>query len=117
MMGIANQLLAAIALTVGTTYLLEHAPKRIYALCTGLPLAFVVVTVFFAGVLRIQAWWADLASPALDPAKAFSLKLMCFLASVMLVLTTLIVLDALRRWYAILSAVAQPQLAEQEGLA
>ena len=35
MMGIANQLLAAIALAVGTTYLLQHAPKRIYALCTA----------------------------------------------------------------------------------
>ena len=35
MMGIANQLLAAIALAVGTTYLLLHAPKRRYALCTG----------------------------------------------------------------------------------
>jgi carbon starvation protein len=112
MMGIANQLLAAIALTVGTTYLLKHSPKRVYALCTGVPLAFVVVTVFFAGVLRIQAWWADLAGPSLDPAKAFSLKLMCALASIMLVLTTLIVLDAVRRWYAILSAAAQPQLAE-----
>ena len=28
MMGIANQLLAVIALAVGTTYLLQHAPKR-----------------------------------------------------------------------------------------
>ena len=37
MLGIANQLLAAIALAVGTTYLLLHAPKRRYALCTGYP--------------------------------------------------------------------------------
>jgi carbon starvation protein len=106
MMGIANQLLAAIALAVGTTYLLAHSPKRIYALCTGVPLAFVVVTVFFAGVLRIQAWREDLAGPSLDPAKAFSLKLMCVLASIMLVLTTLIVLDAVRRWYTILRPAA-----------
>jgi carbon starvation protein len=109
MMGIANQLLAAIALTVGTTYLLEYAPKRVYALCTGVPLGFVVVTVFFAGVLRIQAWRQDLAGPSLDPAKAFSLKLMCVLASIMLVLTTLIVLDAVRRWYTILRSAAEPQ--------
>ena len=41
MMGIANQLLATIALAVGTTYLLKNAPKRVYALCTAIPLAFV----------------------------------------------------------------------------
>ena len=35
MLGIANQLLASIALAVGTTYLLNHAPKRKYALCTS----------------------------------------------------------------------------------
>ena len=49
MMGIANQLLATIALAVGTTYLLQHAPRRVYALCTGIPLVFVVATVFTAG--------------------------------------------------------------------
>jgi carbon starvation protein len=49
MMGIANQLLAAIALAIGTTYLLQNASKRHYALCTFLPLLFVVVTVFTAG--------------------------------------------------------------------
>ena len=57
MLGIANQLLATIALAVGTTYLLKHTPKRIYALCTGIPLVFVVVTVFTAGVQSIQMWW------------------------------------------------------------
>ena len=56
MMGIANQLLATIALAVGTTYLLQHAPKRVYALCTALPLLFVIVTVFTAGVESIQLW-------------------------------------------------------------
>ncbi len=63
MMGIANQLLAAIALAVGTTYLLAHAPKRIYALCTAIPLAFVVVTVFTAGVQSIAIWWRQRPKP------------------------------------------------------
>ena len=49
-MGIANQLLATIALAVGTTYLLTYATKRIYALITAVPFAFTVVTVFVAGV-------------------------------------------------------------------
>ena len=50
MMGIANQLLAVIGLAVGTTYLLLHAPKRVYALCTAIPFALVVASVFAAGI-------------------------------------------------------------------
>ena len=63
-MGIANQLLATIALAVGTTYLLQHAPRRAYALCTGIPLVFVVATVFTAGIESIQSWWRELATLA-----------------------------------------------------
>jgi carbon starvation protein len=116
MMGIANQLLAAIALTVGTTYLLLHAPKRVYALCTAIPLVFVVATVFTAGVESIQQWMNELAglsnqltatatSAATSEAlglKIFSIKLTCVMAAVMLVLSALIVIDALRRWYGLL---------------
>jgi carbon starvation protein len=102
MLGIANQLLATIALVVGTTYLLNHAPKRSYALLTALPLLFVIVTVFAAGYLSIAGWLRELQSaPA---AEAFQLKLMCTLASVMLGLTIVIVADALYRWWMILSS-------------
>jgi carbon starvation protein len=104
MLGISNQLLAVIALAVGTTYLLNHAPKRAYALCTGIPFAFVVVTVFTAGVQSIQGWWR--AIPAAEPGEQFSLQLMCWLASIMLVLTSAIVVDAVRKWYSILRGPA-----------
>src|SRR5262249_13061299 len=59
MLGIANQLLAAIALAVGTTYLLNHAPKRKYALCTAVPFVFILATVFTAGIKSIDGWWAE----------------------------------------------------------
>jgi carbon starvation protein len=101
MLGIANQLLAAIALAVGTTYLLLHAPKRRYALCTGIPFVFVLVTVFTAGVMSIHGWWVN-ELPNATPDTAFLVKLLCFLASAMLVLTLLIAADAMRRWVAIL---------------
>jgi carbon starvation protein len=102
MLGIANQLLATIALVVGTTYLLNHAPKRSYALLTALPLLFIIVTVFAAGYLSITGWLRELQSaPA---GKTFQLKLMCTLASVMLGLTVVIVADALYRWWMILSS-------------
>ena len=105
MLGIANQLLAAIALAVGTTYLLLHAPKRRYALCTGIPFVFVLVTVVTAGVMSVHGWWVD-DIPAAPPDKVFLLKLLCFLASTMLVLTILITVDAVRRWIVILAGPA-----------
>ena len=100
MLGIANQLLAAIALAVGTTYLLNHAPKRRYALCTGIPFAFILVTVLTAGVQSVQGWWQKI--PSVPAKEQFSLQLMCWLASIMLVLTVVIALDALRKWWSIL---------------
>jgi carbon starvation protein len=104
MLGISNQLLALIALAVGTTYLLNHAPKRSYALCTGIPFVFVVVTVLTAGVESVLGWWRKIPSAA--PAEQLSLQLMCWLASIMLVLTCVIVVDAMRKWKSILATPA-----------
>jgi carbon starvation protein len=109
MLGISNQLLALIALAVGTTYLLNHAPKRSYALCTGIPFVFTVVTVLTAGVESVWGWWQKI--PSAEPAEQFSLELMCWLASIMLVLSCVIVLDAMRKWKSILSTPAVPAAA------
>ena len=99
MLGIANQLLATIALAVGTTYLLQHAPKRIYALCTGVPLVFALVTTFTAAVQSIQMWWQ---TPESDPTRLFLTRLACALAAIMLALTVVIALDTVRRCYVLL---------------
>lgn len=104
MLGISNQLLAAIALAVGTTYLLNHAPKRSYALCTGVPFVFVVITVMTAGVQSVLGWCRKI--PSEPPSEQFSLELMCWLASIMLVLTCVIVVDAMRKWKSILATPA-----------
>ncbi len=50
MFGIANQLLGVIALAIGTTYILRRSAKRVYALTTFLPFAFMAVTVLTSGV-------------------------------------------------------------------
>jgi len=100
MLGIANQLLAAIALAVGTTYILNNARRRLYALCTGIPFVFVLVTVLTAGVISIRGWWRETATA--PEAQVFMLKLMCALATVMLLLTVIIAVDALRKWRQIL---------------
>ncbi len=108
MLGIANQLLATIALVVGTTYLLKHTAKRTYALCTGIPLVFAVATVFTAGVLSIRMWWNGAAT--LAGSEAFMARLASLLAGIMLALTAIILVDAVRKWYGILSA--EPEAVE-----
>jgi carbon starvation protein len=100
MLGIANQLLATIALAVGTTYLLKHTAKRTYALCTGIPLIFVVATVFTAGVLSIGMWWESAAEAS--GSEEFMMRLASVLAAIMLVLTAIILVDAVRKWHGIL---------------
>jgi carbon starvation protein len=98
MLGIANQVLAMIALCVGTTYLLKCSPKRVYALCTGVPLVFVVVTVFTAGVESILFWWSKVEVKPLD---IFLMRLACVLATIMLSLTAVIIVDSVRCWLAV----------------
>jgi len=52
MFGIANQLLAAIALAIGTAFILRTSAPR-YALATALPMAFLLVTTEYAGGLSV----------------------------------------------------------------
>ncbi|MCX7983648.1 MAG: carbon starvation protein A [Bacteroidetes bacterium] len=52
MFGTANQLLAAVALTVGTTYIVNRGKAR-YAWVTLLPLVFIAITTLSAGTLNI----------------------------------------------------------------
>jgi carbon starvation protein len=53
MFGIANQLLAAVALAVGTTIIINEGKAR-YAWVTIVPLAFVSITTLSAGVLSVR---------------------------------------------------------------
>ena len=52
MFGTANQLLATIALTIGTSYIINRGKRR-YAWVTIVPLAFVGITTFASGILNI----------------------------------------------------------------
>ena len=53
MFGVANQLLSAIALAIGTTFILKRAAKPAYALTTFLPFVFMLATTAAAGVMNI----------------------------------------------------------------
>ncbi|MDO9005515.1 MAG: hypothetical protein Q7V20_18875, partial [Aquabacterium sp.] len=65
------------------------------------PLAFVLVTVLTGSVMSIMQWWT-LIDNTPNPKDAFQLKLMVVLGSIMIVLTCMIMADAVRKWVSIL---------------
>ena len=95
MFGIANQLLAAIALSVATSVMFNAGRGR-YALVTLLPMAFVMTTTLTA------AWQLvfDRFLPAFEkmPESRFKWGLNIFLTFVMVACLGIIVVDSIRRW-------------------
>jgi carbon starvation protein len=57
MFGVANQLLATIALAIGTTIILKIAPVKNYAYVTLVPCAFLAVTVITAGAKNTMMYF------------------------------------------------------------
>ena len=60
MFGTGNQLLATIALAVGTTFLINMGKAK-YAWITAIPMCFVGITTLSAGVLSIKTIYWPLA--------------------------------------------------------
>jgi carbon starvation protein len=97
--GVANQLLAVIALAVGTTFLLRQRPTP-YALTTFIPLCFLTVTTMTAGVLNTFRY----LSPGYIADKGpFVSYLDGLLSIVLLLLVATVLFDATRRWAHILA--------------
>lgn len=90
--GVSNQAIAAVAFVIGTTMILKHSPKKIYALTTFLPMIYVYATIYSAGIQNLVKTYLP---------KHQSLP--AFLVGTMLILATLILIDALTKWYGILS--------------
>jgi carbon starvation protein len=112
--GIANQLLAAVALCVGTTILLKmHRMK--YAWITCVPLVWLVVVCFTAGWQKIfsplpsigfLAQADQLAAGVQGPTTAtliFNARLDAAVTGVFLILVALILVDSVRVWFGILN--------------
>ncbi len=97
MFGLANQLLAALGLAIGTSYILQTSAKRIYALTTFIPFVFLVVTTYAAGFLNIQGYLAKGAAAA-DTATRFVFTINTVLSVAMLVLSTVILIVSVRDW-------------------
>jgi len=92
MFGLANQLLAALGLAIGTSYLLRTSAKRVYALTTFLPFVVLVVTTYVAGFGNIQTY----LKKSQGFPDAFSMN--ALLSVAMLVLSTIICIISIRDW-------------------
>jgi carbon starvation protein len=91
--GVANQLLALIALALGTTIILKIAPKKSYALVTFAPLVFLSATVIMAGVMNVQMFFNR--GDALGNTNGV-------LSIVMIILTVITLGDSIRLWLQLL---------------
>ena len=109
MFGIANQLLAAVALVVATTILLKEAPRRRYALITALPLSFVGTTTVVAGVRALFEIYVPMAQV---PATAV-IGRVCSTVTIVLLLGVFgIILSASRQWVVLMRAPANSKLTQ-----
>ncbi|HTM25544.1 MAG TPA: carbon starvation CstA family protein [Vicinamibacterales bacterium] len=106
MFGIANQLLASVALAVGTTVIINAGRAR-YAWVTLLPLSFVSVTTLTAGVLSVRDNFYPMAIGA-DPALHVQGYLNSVLTIVMMICVLVILTSAVLRWMAVLSGRIRP---------
>jgi len=97
--GVSNQLLAVIALAVGTSFILRQRPAP-YALVTLVPLAFLTVSTMTAGVLNTFRY----LSPAYVADKGATVAYIDGALSVILILLVgTVLIDSVRRWSFILA--------------
>ncbi|MGE5814696.1 MAG: carbon starvation protein A [Acidobacteriota bacterium] len=101
MFGIANQLLAAVALAVGSTIIINLGKAK-YAWVTLVPMAFVAVTTLSAGALSVRdIFWPMTVST--NPALHFQGYLNSLLTIIMMLSVVVILISAVRRWFDVLT--------------
>ncbi|HKE06391.1 MAG TPA: carbon starvation CstA family protein [Candidatus Acidoferrum sp.] len=129
--GIANQLLAAVALVVATTILMKMGKLK-WIWVTLLPMAWLVIITMTASYQKIfsanvrigflaqaTALAAQLAAGRVTAAKVvetqrniFNLRLDAVVTAVLAAMILVLLVEALAQWYAILSRVRKPVLRE-----
>ncbi len=129
--GIANQLLAVIAFSLGTTVIIKMGRAK-YAWCTGVPLAFLVCVTFTAGYLKIFSAKAAGFLPEADKQKAilenaanltaaqiktaetalFNARMDVGITALFMVLVAVIVIGCAREWIKIIGGTKKPILHE-----
>ena len=100
MFGIANQLLASVALAVGTTIIINQGKAR-YAWVTLMPMSFVSVSTLTAGAMSVRDNFWPLAIGA-NPATQFERYIDTALTVIMMVCVVIILTNAVWRWMQVL---------------
>ncbi len=96
MFGISNQLLAVIALLIGTTIIIRSGKARL-AWVTIVPLAFLATTTLTAGYMSVRDnFWPMAVGP--NPALHVQGYIDSVLATIMMVCVVIIVVTAVRAW-------------------
>jgi carbon starvation protein len=107
MFGIANQLLASVALAVGTTIIINTGKSR-YVWVTLGPLSFLSVTTLTAGFLSIRDSFWPMAVGA-DPALRVQGYTNSFVTGTMMVLVVIILTAAVRKWVSVWPGGTAPE--------
>jgi carbon starvation protein len=89
--GVSNQLMASIGLIVGATVILKIADKRWYMLTCLIPLAYLFVTVNYAGFWMVKNVYLNKAVSGYSVLNAS-------LSVIMLVLGIIIMIAAIKKW-------------------
>ena len=101
MFGIANQLLACVALTVGTTIIINMGKTR-YVWVTAAPLTFLAVNTLYAGYLSVRDNFWPMANN-IDPKISFTGWVQTSCTLIMMACVFVIIGAAMNRWFAVLS--------------
>lgn len=89
--GVSNQLMASVGLIIGATIILRLSQKRVYMLTCLVPLAYLFVTVNYAGYWMIANVYLNTAAKGYNPFNAA-------ISVIMLVLGFVILISAVRKW-------------------
>lgn len=89
--GVSNQLMASVGLIIGATIVLKIADKRRYILTCLIPLAYLYVTVNYAGYWMVRYVY-------LNPEAAGYSVLNGALSIIMLLLGLVIIIAAVKKW-------------------
>jgi len=93
MFGVANQLMASIALFVGTIFILRHSKNKKYCLVTFIPGVFMIITTVTAGIMTICGNYL--------PMHTFQGNLNAGLSIVMIILSLIIFVETIRTMYSL----------------
>jgi carbon starvation protein len=96
MFGVANQLLASVALAIGTVIILTEGKKKVYALTTGLPFVFIIVTTVYGGIVNIFCTYYPMTFDAKTSTSAWA---NIVLTIIMLALVFILISESTRKIY------------------